>query len=132
TRGGRWYSTQEWRLKTLVPYDSVAPSGSTFSEAVVADKEDLTSSQRRAVEHREGPLLVLAGPGSGKTRVITRRIARLVEGGVDPSRVLAITFTNKAAGEMAERVARLLPGTRISISTFHRFCARLLRRLAPA
>ncbi len=53
---------------------------------------------------------MLAGPGSGKTRVITRRIARIIEQGVDPARVLAITFTNKAAGEMADRVARLLPG----------------------
>ena len=93
---------------------------------------DLTPSQQRAVEQTEGPLLVLAGPGSGKTRVITRRIARIIEQGVPPSRVLAITFTNKAAGEMAERVARLLPGTRIWISTFHRFCARLLRSRAGA
>jgi DNA helicase-2/ATP-dependent DNA helicase PcrA len=76
--------------------------------------------------------LVLAGPGSGKTRVITRRIARIIENGVDPARVLAITFTNKAAGEMAERVALLLPGTRVWISTFHRFCARLLRTRAGA
>lgn len=93
---------------------------------------DLTPSQQRAVEQTEGPLLVLAGPGSGKTRVITRRIARIIEQGVPPSRVLAITFTNKAAGEMAERVARLLPGTRVWISTFHRFCARLLRSRAGA
>jgi ATP-dependent DNA helicase UvrD/PcrA len=98
----------------------------------VQPTDDLTPSQRQAVERTEGPLLVLAGPGSGKTRVITRRIARIIEQGIDPSRVLAITFTNKAAGEMAERVARLLPGTRIWISTFHRFCARLLRSRASA
>jgi DNA helicase II / ATP-dependent DNA helicase PcrA len=98
----------------------------------VPSPNDLTPSQQRAVEQTEGPLLVLAGPGSGKTRVITRRIARIIEQGVPPSRVLAITFTNKAAGEMAERVARLLPGTRIWISTFHRFCARLLRSRAGA
>jgi DNA helicase II / ATP-dependent DNA helicase PcrA len=98
----------------------------------VGQPHDLTPSQQKAVEHTEGPLLVLAGPGSGKTRVITRRIARIIQQGVNPGRVLAITFTNKAAGEMAERVARLLPGTRVWISTFHRFCARLLRSRATA
>lgn len=94
--------------------------------------DDLTPSQRRAVEQTEGPLLVVAGPGSGKTRVITRRIARIVEQGVSPGNILALTFTNKAAGEMGERVGRLLPGTRVWVSTFHRFCARLLRRRAQA
>ena len=89
--------------------------------------DDLTPPQRAAVEHFEGPLLVLAGPGSGKTRVITRRIARLIERGVRPSQILAITFTNKAAREMAERVGTLLPGSKIWVSTFHRFCARVLR-----
>lgn len=93
---------------------------------------DLTPSQREAVEHFEGPLLVLAGPGSGKTRVITRRIARLVQRGVSPWEILAITFTNKAAREMAERVQQLLPGERVWVSTFHRFCAWLLRRHAEA
>ncbi len=91
---------------------------------------DLTGEQWQAVEHFEGPLLVLAGPGSGKTRVITRRIARLVERGVDPRGILAITFTNKAANEMADRVSQLLPGTRVWVSTFHRFCAHVLRRNA--
>src|SRR3954468_186501 len=90
----------------------------------------LTVPQREAVEHFEGPLLVLAGPGSGKTRVITRRIARLVERGVDPRQILAITFTNKAANEMADRVSQLMPGTRVWVSTFHRFCANILRRHA--
>lgn len=89
--------------------------------------DDLTGSQRAAVEHFEGPLLVLAGPGSGKTRVITRRIARLIERGVKPWEILAITFTNKAARAMSERVHTLLPGSRIWVSTFHRFCAKLLR-----
>ncbi|MGE3314742.1 MAG: ATP-dependent helicase [Planctomycetaceae bacterium] len=93
-------------------------------------KDDLTPSQREAVEHLDGPLLVLAGPGSGKTRVITRRIARMVEKGVDPCEILGITFTNKAAGEMASRVSNLLPGRRVWISTFHRFCARVLREQA--
>jgi DNA helicase II / ATP-dependent DNA helicase PcrA len=94
--------------------------------------DDLTPSQRRAVEQTEGPLLVVAGPGSGKTRVITRRIARIVDRGVSSSNILALTFTNKAAGEMEERVSRLIPGTRVWVSTFHRFCARLLRRRAAA
>ncbi len=92
--------------------------------------DGLTPPQRDAVDHFEGPLLVLAGPGSGKTRVITRRIARLVERGVHPRNILAITFTNKAAREMQERVDTLLPSSRVWVSTFHRFCASLLRRRA--
>lgn len=90
----------------------------------------LTESQREAVEHFRGPLLVLAGPGSGKTRVITHRIARLIERGVSPRRMLALTFTNKAAEEMSHRVDFLVPGSRVWVSTFHRFCARLLREYA--
>ena len=93
----------------------------------VSRPADLTADQWSAVDHQEGPLLVLAGPGSGKTRVITRRIARLVEKGIPPRRILAITFTNKAANEMADRVEQLMPGTRVWVSTFHRFCSRLLR-----
>jgi DNA helicase-2/ATP-dependent DNA helicase PcrA len=93
---------------------------------------DLNLSQWEAVNHLEGPLLVLAGPGSGKTRVISRRIARLIESGVAPGQILAITFTNKAAAEMAGRVAALLPGRNVWVSTFHRLCARLLRRDAAA
>ena len=91
---------------------------------------DLTPAQHEAVEFFEGPLQVLAGPGSGKTRVITRRIARLIERGVEERSVLAITFTNRAAREMQERVEKLLPGTRVLITTFHRFCANVLRRRA--
>ncbi len=84
------------------------------------------------LEHFEGPLLVVAGPGSGKTRVITRRIARLIDRGVRPRNILAITFTNKAAREMEERVGRLVPGAPVWVSTFHRLCARLLRQYGSA
>ena len=92
--------------------------------------ESLTAPQREAVTHRDGPLLVLAGPGSGKTRVITHRIAYLMERGVRASEVLALTFTNKAADEMQRRLAELAPGERVWISTFHRFGAMLLRQYA--
>jgi DNA helicase-2/ATP-dependent DNA helicase PcrA len=92
--------------------------------------DSLTEPQREAVTHRDGPLLVLAGPGSGKTRVITHRIAYLLAGGVRPSQILALTFTNKAADEMQRRVAELAPGERIWLSTFHRFGAKLLRQYA--
>jgi DNA helicase-2/ATP-dependent DNA helicase PcrA len=92
----------------------------------------LNEPQRAAVMHGDGPLCILAGPGSGKTRVITSRIAWLVrERGVRPEEIVAITFTNKAAREMRERVETLLPaGTmkRAWISTFHSMCARILRR----
>lgn len=90
--------------------------------------DQLTPSQLAAVEHFEGPLMVLAGPGSGKTRVITYRIAKLLQQGVAPDEILALTFTNKAAREMSERVHRLLGGLHVQVSTFHRFCAKLLRR----
>jgi DNA helicase-2/ATP-dependent DNA helicase PcrA len=91
---------------------------------------DLNESQRRAVTHLEGPLLVLAGAGSGKTRVITRRIAYLASQGIDPRGILAITFTNKAAGEMKQRVEALgLPRGAV-VGTFHSVCARILREFA--
>ena len=91
---------------------------------------DLTEAQREAVTHLDGPLLILAGAGSGKTRVITRRVAYLLQQGVRPGSILAITFTNKAAGEMRQRVEALLPGNRVWISTFHSMGARLLRQYA--
>ncbi|MEM0925867.1 MAG: UvrD-helicase domain-containing protein, partial [Planctomycetota bacterium] len=91
----------------------------------------LTAPQCEAVRHIDGPLLILAGPGSGKTRVVTHRIANLLSEGVPSWQVAALTFTNKAADEMRNRVERLVPGQKVWMGTFHRFCAQLLRRYAP-
>jgi DNA helicase II / ATP-dependent DNA helicase PcrA len=93
--------------------------------------EELTEAQLAAVNHVDGPLLILAGPGSGKTRVVTHRIAHLLELGIPARNIIALTFTNKAADEMKRRVALLAPLASVWMSTFHRFCARLLREYAP-
>ncbi|UCG16749.1 MAG: UvrD-helicase domain-containing protein, partial [Phycisphaerales bacterium] len=89
--------------------------------------DDLTEPQRQAVAHTDGPLCVLAAAGSGKTRVITRRAAYLAATVTSARRVLAITFTNKAANEMRERIEAVGAGTEMTVCTFHSLCARLLR-----
>ena len=90
----------------------------------------LNEMQQQAVLHQDGPLLILAGAGSGKTRTLTHRVAHLIrEGGVAPWRILAVTFTNKAAAEMRQRLETLLgPGDLPWVSTFHAACVRILRR----
>src|SRR3989338_10730779 len=92
--------------------------------------QDLNPEQLSAVTHAFGPLLIVAGAGTGKTTVITRRIAWLVlEKGVKPEEILALTFTNKAAEEMEERVDKILPYGYVDlwVSTFHTFCQRVLQ-----
>jgi DNA helicase II / ATP-dependent DNA helicase PcrA len=120
--------------------------GSSLSKPVQQPDllKGLNPPQAQAVSTLSGPLLVLAGAGTGKTRVVTFRIANLIKHGVAPDRILAVTFTNKAAGEMKERIGDLLghnnrkrkkgedPPPAPTVSTFHSFCVRVLRRHAPA
>ncbi len=107
--------------------DSAASHAPDHADHLLAG---LTPPQREAVQHVNGPMLMLAGPGSGKTRVVTHRIAYLLENGVDEWQIAALTFTNKAADEMRSRVDSLAPGKNVWMGTFHRFCAQLLRRYA--
>jgi ATP-dependent DNA helicase UvrD/PcrA len=99
---------------------------------VSAIVKDLNPQQREAVEHPAGPSLIIAGAGTGKTRTITSKIARLVLSGTPAYRILAVTFTNKAAREMKERVEKMVPGfgMKVWIHTFHSFCVRVLRQHA--
>jgi DNA helicase II / ATP-dependent DNA helicase PcrA len=100
-------------------------------ETSVPILETLTEAQRAAATHVDGPLLILAGPGSGKTRVVTHRIAYLLAQGIPARQILALTFTNKAADEMRSRLELLAPEQPVWMGTFHRFCSRLLRVHAP-
>jgi len=96
--------------------------------------EELNPPQREAVLHRDGPVMIIAGAGSGKTKVITTRIAHLMATGIDPFNILALTFTNKAAAEMKERIEKILGGSEarnLYIGTFHSVFARILRTEAP-
>ena len=116
-----------------LPRPEPEPAAPSAAAGLAALVDDLNPEQRAAVEHRGGPLLIVAGAGSGKTRVLTRRIAHLLAtGDARPGEILAITFTNKAAGEMRERVAQLVGpvGHRMWVSTFHAACSRILRREA--
>jgi DNA helicase-2/ATP-dependent DNA helicase PcrA len=91
---------------------------------------DLNAEQAEAVEHEEGPMLILAGAGTGKTRTIAARIAWLIAQGEDPAKILALTFTNKAAREMKDRIGRMadpLPARQVTACTFHALCLRMLR-----
>ncbi|HMP78293.1 MAG TPA: UvrD-helicase domain-containing protein, partial [Pirellulaceae bacterium] len=105
----------------------ISNTGPFSKEAILAP---LNEQQRCAVTTIEGPLLVLAGPGSGKTRVVTHRIAYMIDQGVSPRDIVALTFTNKAADEMRTRLLELAPDQPVWMGTFHRFCSRLLRTYA--
>ena len=106
---------------------------SVQNEALIEQNfSKMNSRQQEAIQHTDGPLLILAGAGSGKTTVLVNRIAHLIQGGCKPDQIMAITFTNKAAGELKERLISMLgdQGGQVWASTFHSTCARMLRRNA--
>jgi DNA helicase-2/ATP-dependent DNA helicase PcrA len=111
------------------PENANSPSLPTAAAGPIEARQ-LTAAQRAAVEHLDGPLLILAGPGSGKTHVVTQRVVNLLRQGVADHQILALTFTNKAADEMKQRLRALVPEARVWVGTFHSFCAGLLRRHA--
>src|SRR5438270_9275982 len=125
------------RLENALPREYSPPSVIDTDQLL----KDLTPEQREAATHVDGPLLIIAGAGSGKTRVITRRVVYLIEQGIPAWSILAITFTNKAAGEMKERVSRVMGRPLYdfgkldqrwpTICTFHSLCLRILRHYAP-
>src|SRR5436190_21274512 len=94
--------------------------------------KDLNEKQQEAVKTIDGPVLVISGPGSGKTKALTHRVAWMIQSGISPTNILCITFTNKAAGEMRERVQKLLGGKKNvempTIGTFHSLGLRILRK----
>ncbi|MGA0046377.1 MAG: UvrD-helicase domain-containing protein, partial [Candidatus Kapaibacteriota bacterium] len=120
-------------MKKLV-LKRVLPTTSRQEGYRIAYHDELNPSQLQAVFHTEGPALVLAGAGTGKTRTLTYRVARLVEDGVDPASILLLTFTRKAARQMVQRAGALLDGRcdQVAGGTFHAFAYMLLQRTAPA
>ena len=114
-----------------MPPDAPAPTAARPGLSAKEILERLNPPQREAVSHLTGPLLILAGAGSGKTRVLAHRVAYLVATSYKPWQIVAVTFTNKAAGEMRERIAGLIgedAAREATIGTFHAICARILRR----
>ena len=99
-------------------------------DSIGNDESSLNAQQRAAVDQIEGPLMILAGPGSGKTRVITHRIANMIAHDIPSYNIAALTFTNKAAEEMQKRLKVYAPDNQAWTGTFHRFCSRLLRNHA--